>query len=157
MRTGDLKPARGAVKKRKRFGTGPGSGHGGTSTKGHKGQHARSGGSTPAWSEGGQMPLQRRVPKGGFKNPFRRESQVVNLRDLARVFEAGAEVTVAVLREKRLAQRTDEPVKVLGTGELSQPLTLKVHAVSESARQKIEAAGGRVEIVPFRRGERGSR
>jgi large subunit ribosomal protein L15 len=157
MRTGDLKPARGAVKRRKRLGTGPGSGHGGTSTKGHKGHLARSGGGMPSWFEGGQMPLQRRVPKGGFKNPFRVASQAVNLRDIARKFESGAEVTVPALVEARLARRRNKPVKVLGTGEVPHPLTLKVHAVSESARKKIEAAGGRVEIVPFQRGERGSR
>jgi len=157
MRIGDLKPARGAVKKRKRLGTGPGSGHGGTSTRGHKGLKARSGGRVPAWFEGGQMPLQRRVPKGGFKNPFRRMSQVVNIKDILLRFEPGAEVTVAALMEKRLIRGRNLPVKVLGTGEVSQAITIKVNAVSEGARKKIEAAGGRVEIVAFKRGERGTR
>jgi large subunit ribosomal protein L15 len=157
MRIGDLKPARGAVKKRKRLGTGPGSGHGGTSTRGHKGLKARSGGRVPPWFEGGQMPLQRRVPKGGFTNPFRRVSHVVNLKDVLQRFEPGVEVTIAALIEKRMVRGRNLPVKLLGTGEVSQVLTIKVNAVSEGARTKIEAAGGRVELIPFKRGERGSR
>ena len=103
------------------------------------------------------MPLQRRVPKGGFKNPFRRMSQVVNIKDILLRFEPGAEVTVAALMEKRLIRGRNLPVKVLGTGEVSQAITIKVNAVSEGARKKIEAAGGRVEIVAFKRGERGTR
>jgi len=157
MRIGDLKPARGAVKRRKRRGIGTGSGHGGTSTRGHKGLKARSGGSSPPWFEGGQMPLQRRVPKGGFRNPFRVEANIVNLRDVVRQFEPGSEITVEALREKRMVHGASRPVKVLGTGDVAGAYTFKVHGISEGARKKVEAAGGRVEILPFRKTARGSR
>ncbi len=141
-----LRPSRGARRKPKRLGCGDGSGHGGTSTKGHKGLKARSGGKVPAWYEGGQMPLQRRLPKRGFVGKWHVEYQVLNLGQLAK-FESSAEVTPEVLYEKRLVRNRTRPVKLLGTGEVAVPLKVKVHAVSKTARQKLEKAGGAVELV----------
>jgi large subunit ribosomal protein L15 len=146
MKLNELKPPRGAVKKRKRRGIGTGSGHGGTSTRGHKGQFSRSGGSIPAWFEGGQMPLQRRLPKRGFTNHFRRAFQVINVGDLVR-FDAGAEVTVATLREAGLVRRSGLPVKLLAEGTLDRALTIRVHAASKAAQEKVGQSGGRVEIL----------
>jgi large subunit ribosomal protein L15 len=151
MRLGDLAPAPGARRKRKRVGRGPGSGHGKTSTKGHKGHKARSGGGKGPGFEGGQMPLYRRLPKRGFKNPFRREFAVVNLDDLARCFPGGGEVTPAALAEAGLLGSTRGGlVKVLGHGELASgaPLTVHAHAFSKTAAGKIQAAGGRTEVIP---------
>jgi len=142
----DLRPAPGATHARKRVGRGPGSGHGKTSGRGHKGQRSRSGYRHMRGFEGGQMPLHRRVPKRGFTNIFRVEYDVVNLRDLDR-FDAGAEVTPDALREQRLASRR-RPVKILGDGELSKPLQVSAHKFSASARARIEAAGGRCEVIP---------
>lgn len=141
-----LRPSRGSRKKRKRLGCGDGSGHGGTSTKGHKGLKARSGGKVPAWFEGGQMPLQRRLPKRGFVGKWHVEYQVVNLEQLSR-FDSSAEVTPEALYEKRLVRNRTKPVKLLGTGEVAVPLKVRVHAVSRTARQKLEKAGGAVELV----------
>jgi large subunit ribosomal protein L15 len=141
-----LAPAPGAKKRVKRVGRGVGSGHGKTSCKGGKGQTARSGGGKGAGFEGGQMPLQRRLPKRGFHNPFRTEYEVVNVGQLE-AFAAGAEVTVETLRERRLLRRGNARLKILGDGTLTRALTVRAQAVSGSARQKIEAAGGRVEIV----------
>ncbi len=146
MKLNELRPAKGATRPRKRLGRGDSSGTGGTSGKGHKGHKSRSGGGSAIWSEGGQMPLQRRVPKGGFKNPGRVEYQVVNVGDLNR-FESGAEVTLAMLKERNLAKKLTVPVKLLGNGTLDRALRVRVHAASESARQKIEAAGGAVELI----------
>lgn len=146
MKLHDLKPAKGARKKRKRIGRGTGSGTGGTAGKGHKGQKARSGGSTHIWFEGGQMPLMRRLPKMGFTNKFRVEYEVINVRDLAR-FDANTEVTPDVLRRERLVRRKTAPVKLLGIGEIDRPLKIRVHAASESAKQKIVAAGGSVDLT----------
>src|SRR6266404_21291 len=137
-----LAPARGAVKKRKRVGRGPGSGHGKTSTRGHKGRKSRSGGQSPPGYEGGQMPLQRRLPKRGFRNPNRREFAVVNLEQLEARFAAGDTVDPAALKHSGLIRQKDVPVKILGTGTLSKALTIKAHRFSQSARERIVAAGG---------------
>ena len=143
----NLSPAPGSTKNRKRLGRGPGSGTGKTSGKGHKGIKARSGHHGPGGGkphfEGGQMPMTRRIPKRGFTNPFRVEYQVIGLDDLGRV-PAGTEVTVDALREAGVITRKT-PVKLLANGELSQAVTVRGLKMSASARQKIEAAGGRVE------------
>ncbi len=152
MKLTDLRPAKGAVKKRKRVGCGTGSGHGGTSTRGHKGHKSRSGGGSHSWSEGGQMPLQRRLPKGGFKNPGRIEYQVVNIAELA-VFDAGTEVTPALMLKHRLARRATRPIKLLGNGDIDRALKVKVHAASESALEKLKAAGGSVELLTSSKGK----
>ncbi len=144
----NLAPTPGAKRREKRVGRGPGSGHGKTSCRGHKGQRSRTGGGVPPWFEGGQMPILRRLPKRGFKNPFKVVYAVVNIQDLAQRFEAGAVVDPESLQAKGLVRRS-MPVKVLGTGEINKALTVKVHAISQSAREKIEKAGGAVEILPF--------
>lgn len=141
-----LRPSCGAKKKQKRVGRGVGSGHGKTSCRGGKGQTARSGGNIQPGFEGGQMPLQRRLPKRGFHNPFSVEYQVVNVGQLE-AFEAGAAVTPESLSGRRLVRRAGDRVKVLGDGALTRSLTVHAHAVSAAARQKIEAAGGRVELI----------
>ncbi|MBW1731685.1 MAG: 50S ribosomal protein L15 [Deltaproteobacteria bacterium] len=146
MKIHELSPPEGSRKKRKRVGRGPGSGHGKTSCRGHKGQKARSGGGPSPGFEGGQMPLHRRLPKRGFTNIFRTEYATVNVKDLER-FEANATVDVATLKEAGLIKKLKDGVKLLGDGELSKPLIVKVHKASVSARQKVEAAGGRVEIL----------
>jgi large subunit ribosomal protein L15 len=143
-----LSRPKGANKARKRLGRGPGSGTGKTSGKGHKGQKARTGHhGIPAWFEGGQMPLQRRLPKRGFNNKnFATLFEIVNLKDLARV--EGDEITPEVLHEHRLIDLgRNRPIKILGTGELERKLTVRAHAVSSTARSKIEAAGGSVELL----------
>jgi large subunit ribosomal protein L15 len=135
----------GANKGSKRLGRGPGSGKGKTSGKGHKGQKARTGHhGIPAWFEGGQMPLQRRVPKRGFKNPFRVEYEVVNIGQLEKLSET--DITLEVLQQHRLAGR-NKLVKILGDGDLKRKVTVHAHKVSESAKAKIEAAGGSVELL----------
>jgi large subunit ribosomal protein L15 len=141
-----LKPSQGARKKRKRIGRGEGSGHGGTSTKGHKGIKARSGGKAPVGYEGGQMPMQRRLPKRGFKNPFREEFEILNLKDLAR-FSAGAVVDVEALKSAGLVRGGGRKVKMLGEGTLSQAITVRVHHFSLAAKSKIEEAGGKAEVI----------
>jgi len=146
MKLNELKHAKGARKNAKRVGRGQGSGHGRTSGRGHKGQKARAGGSIPAWFEGGQMPLTRRIPIKGFRNPTRVEYEVVNLRDLERSGLEG-EVTVDVLKASGVVTRGRMPVKILATGEISRPLNLKVHAVSGKALEKIKAVGGTVELI----------
>jgi len=147
MQLNELRPSHGATKKRKRVGRGPGSGHGKTATKGHKGHQARSGGGKNKAFEGGQMPLTRRIPKFGFKNPFRVEYQVVNVGLLEERFDAGATVDAVALYEHGVLQSKFAPVKVLGTGTLTKKLSLKVDAISDSARQKVETAGGSIAIV----------
>ena len=146
MDLGSLKYAPGSVRKRKRLGRGQGSGSGGTSGRGHKGQRSRSGSKKRAWFEGGQMPLQRRLPKRGFTNIFRREFQIVNLRDLERIHKA-TEIDPEVLREAGLVKKKSVSIKVLGQGELKKALTISAHAFSESAKDKIEKAGGTVKIL----------
>jgi len=146
MKLSELRSPRGAHKRKRRVGRGQGSGRGGTSGRGHKGQKARSGGSIPPWFEGGQMPLARRLPIKGFKNPARRRFEVINLEDLERSGLTGT-VTVEVLRTAGVVRSSRKPVKVLGRGEISRAVDLKVHAVSERASEKIRAAGGSVELV----------
>ncbi|HWO42185.1 MAG TPA: 50S ribosomal protein L15 [Candidatus Eisenbacteria bacterium] len=146
MKLSDLKPAPGSTKERKRVGRGDGSGHGKTSGRGHKGQGARSGGNVAPGFEGGQMPLQRRLPKRGFHNPFRMPVAVVNLKQLE-AFEAGTEVTPELLAEKGWMRRKDRVLKVLGDGSLTKALTVKAHRFSGAAKAKIEAAGGKVEVL----------
>lgn len=145
MRLHELKPAQGSRQKKTRRGRGLGSGLGKTAGRGHKGQKARSGGSIRPGFEGGQMPLQRRLPKRGFTNPFRVEFEVVNLGDL-NVFEAGSTVTIDLLKKHRLVRR-NLPVKILGDGSLDRPLTVQANAFSKTALEKIEAASGRAEVV----------
>lgn len=147
MNLHELAPNPGARKERKRLGRGLGSGLGKTSGKGHKGQNARAGGGVRPGFEGGQMPLTRRLPKRGFSNePFRVRYEVINLAALDR-FEAGTVVTPELLEETRVLKDAAKGVKLLGTGDITKALTVKVHAVSESAKQKIEAAGGKVEVL----------
>ena len=140
----DLSPVPGSHRDRKRVGRGPGSGTGKTAGRGDKGQKARSGGSVAPGFEGGQMPLHRRIPKRGFHNFNRVEYQVVNVRDLQGL---EGEVTPEVLRAAGLIGSLRKPVKILGTGEIETALQLKVHACSGSARTKIEAAGGTIEVL----------
>lgn len=147
MELHDLHPAPGAKRSRKRVGRGPGSGNGKTAGKGHKGQKSRSGYSRRFGFEGGQMPLVRRLPKRGFTNIFRVEFQVVNLRDLDRVFADGDVVSPETLQEKGLARGGKRPVKVLGDGELSKKLNVQAHKFSASARAGIEKVGGTCEVV----------
>jgi len=137
----------GAHRQKKRLGRGPGSRRGKTSGKGHKGQKARTGHhGIPAWFEGGQMPIQRRVPKRGFKNPFRTEYEIINLDDIQALEED--DVTLEVLHQHRLIDLgKGRPVKLLGNGEISRKVTVRAHRASASARAKIEAAGGSVELL----------
>ena len=146
MDLSNLKPAIGSTKNRKRIGRGPGSGTGKTSGKGHKGQNARSGGGVKPGFEGGQMPLQRRLPKRGFFSMNKKVYALVNLQDLAN-FEAGSVVDLEVLTKTGLVGAVKDGVKILGTGELTLALTIKAHKFSKSAVAKIEAAGGTVEVV----------
>jgi len=146
MKIQDLSPLKGSRRKRKRVGRGPGSGHGKTSCRGHKGQRSRSGGKVPPGFEGGQMPLQRRLPKRGFTNIFKKEYALIHVKDLER-FGPNAELDMEALRNAGLVKRVIDGIKVLGDGEISHPVTIRVRKVSRTAREKIEAAGGRVEIV----------
>ena len=139
----NLAPAPGATQARKRLGRGPGSGLGKTSGKGHKGSKARAGGSTNPGFEGGQMPMYRRLPKRGFTNPFRVESQPVNVGQLGRLL--GDEVTPATLHAAGLIGHAGRPVKLLGTGEPARAFRVRGVALSAAARTKLEAAGGTVE------------
>jgi large subunit ribosomal protein L15 len=143
----NLSPFKGARKKSKRLGTGEGSGHGQTSTRGQKGQRSRSGDGKQVGFEGGQNPLFRRIPKSGFKNIGRVEYQVVNLAEIAEVFaKSKSPVTIAALKENGLI-KTRLPVKVLGDGELKIALNVEVNAFSKSAKEKIEKAGGKAVVV----------
>ena len=144
MKLGTIRPAAGATRPRKRRGKGGATGLGGTSGRGHKGHKARTGGKIPAWFEGGQMPISRRVPKRGFKNPGRVEYQVLNVGRLAAA-AAHTVVDRAWLKQKRIVRRPG-PIKLLGGGEIRVPLTVKVDAASPTALQAIEAAGGKVEM-----------
>ena len=146
MRLNELRPAAGSKKKRKRVGCGPGSGHGKTATRGHKGTQSRTGNTRKAHYEGGQMPLQRRLPKRGFTNIFRVEYQVVNVRDLDR-FDANATVDVDTLLERGLIRHLNNPVKLLADGEISKPLKVTVHACSAKAKEAVEKAGGQLSLV----------
>ena len=142
----ELKSAEGARRERKRRGRGPGSGHGQTSGRGDKGQKSRSGGHIQPWFEGGQLPLHRRVPKRGFTNIFREEYAIINLKDLSR-FAAGASLSPELLWEQGMIKHPHDLVKILGEGEISGALHISAHKFSRSARQKIEAAGGKAEVI----------
>jgi len=146
MKLNELSPAPGSRRNKKRIGRGQGSGHGGTAGKGHKGQNARSGGGVRPGFEGGQMPLQRRLPKRGFNNIFAPKVAEINLRDLAR-FAAGSVVDAQALAEAGLIKGAFDAVKLLGQGEVSVALTVKVDRISAGAKAKVEAAGGTVELV----------
>ncbi len=148
MRLESLKPAEGSTKNRKRVGRGQGSGRGGTSTRGHKGAQSRSGYSRKTGFEGGQMPLQRRVPKFGFKNNNKVVSKPINLDDLQKLSEAKKlkEVTPEILKENGLAQKNDV-IKVLGRGELKTGLKVTAHKFSKTAQEAIEKAGGSITVV----------
>ena len=148
MNLHSLKPAEGSVKKEKRIARGEGSGHGGTSTRGHKGAGSRSGTTIKRGFEGGQMPLQRRVPKFGFKNPFRVEYRGVNLDILQKLADTNKlkDIDIEVLVKHKLA-RKKQRIKILGRGELTAAMNIKAHAFSQSAKAAIEAKGGKAEIV----------
>jgi large subunit ribosomal protein L15 len=144
----NLHPNKGATKTKKRIGRGRGSGTGKTAGKGVKGQKARAGHHGARFAfEGGQMPMPRRIPKRGFKNPNRVEAFPINVSLLEKMFDAGATIDLEVLRSKGIVPKLVDTVKILGEGELTKKLTLKVHRVSETAKSKIEAAGGSVTIV----------
>jgi large subunit ribosomal protein L15 len=151
MTTGlnQLKPAYGSKHRKKIIGRGEGSGHGGSSTRGRKGQTARSGDGKMPGFEGGQMPLMRKIPKRGFNNRSRVENVVINLDLLEAHFESGSEVTPEKLVEMGIIHVTS-PIKILGTGEVKKSLTIKAHAFSKSAEEKIKAAGGKTEKIPGR-------
>ena len=146
MKLHELSPAAGSKKEVKRIGRGAGSGQGKTAGKGHKGQKARAGRGMQVGFEGGQMPLQRRLPKRGFNNIFAKEIATVNVSAL-NMFEDGATVDIEALVNAGLVKKTLDGVKVLGNGELSKKLTVKVNAYSDAAKQKIETAGGKAEVI----------
>jgi len=141
----ELAPEKGQRKNKKRVGRGVASGSGKTSGRGSKGQNARSGGGVRPGYEGGQMPIHRRLPKRGFKNPFKKVFATINVKDLNR-FESAMIIDEAALVKSGLVKGDRDGIKLLGNGEISIPLTIKVDKVSESARQKIEAAGGKIEV-----------
>ncbi len=145
MKLSDLRPPKGATKKRKRIGCGPGSGHGQTSTKGQKGDKSRSGYRVKAGYEGGQMPITRRIPKRGFVNIFKEHYEIVNV-ELLNKFEPNTEVTPVLLKEKGMVKGKYK-VKILGQGELSIPLTVKAHKFSKTAQEKIVNAKGKIEKI----------
>ncbi len=147
MRLGELRPASGSRRPRKRVGRGIGSGHGKTSCRGHKGQHARN--TVRPGFEGGQTPLHRRLPlRRGFNNIFRRKFAIINLGALAGRFEAGTVVTPDMLLERGVVSKLHDGLKVLGDGELAHPLTVRAHAFSKRACEKLSAAGGAAEVIP---------
>ena len=146
MKLHELSPASGSVRDVKRIGRGHGSGHGKTAGKGHKGQKARSGGGVRAGFEGGQMPLQRRIPKRGFNNIFATPYTTINVAALNR-FEDGAVVDVEALKAAGIIKLAPNGVKILGNGKVEKKLTVQVAAYSESAKAKIEAAGGKAEVI----------
>ncbi len=149
----NLRYAKGSRKRVKRIGRGQGSGHGGTATRGHKGEGARSGTHDRPWFEGGQMPLVRRVPKFGFHSPFRVSYQVVNLDDLAKAVASGKlegggkGITPATLYASGLVSKKSQPVKILGTGEIPHAVEISAHAFSGTATKKIESAGGKITVI----------
>ena len=146
MKLHEIKPAPGSTKRRKVVGRGRGSGHGTTAGRGGKGQTARTGSSIPAWFEGGQMPLIRRLPKRGFTNIFKKNYAIINIEILDH-FESGQEITPALLVSQGLIRSRNDGVKVLGTGALTKTLTVHAHKFSQSAAAKIEAAGGKVQVI----------
>ena len=146
MKLHELSPAQGSAKAAWRKGRGPASGNGKTAGKGHKGQNARSGGGVRPGFEGGQIPLYRKLPKRGFNNKFAKVYTVVNVEQL-NVFEAGAVVDVEALMAKRIVRKVVDGVKILGNGEITRALTVKATVFSASAKEKIEAAGGKIEVI----------
>lgn len=146
MKLEDLKSPPGANKRTKRVGRGIGSGHGKTSTRGHKGQKSRSGGGVRIGFEGGQMPLQRRLPKRGFTNIFKKEYAIVNVKDL-NIFADGTEITPELLYNVGLVKKVKAGVKILGDGELEKKLVVKAHKISKQAEEKVTAKGGKVEVI----------
>ncbi len=146
MELNQLRPAPGARKRGRRVGRGIGSGRGKTAGRGHKGQKARSGPGIRPQFEGGQMPLFRRTPKRGFNNPLGTEYATVNVGALE-VFEPGTEVTPELLLERRIIRKLQDGVKVLGNGELTRPLVVRAHRFSRTAAEKIQAAGGKAEVI----------
>ncbi len=146
MKLHTLSPAEGSTKKRKRVGRGPGSGHGKTATRGHKGENARTGGGVSPSFEGGQMPLVRRLPKFGFVNIFRKEYSVLNVGRLNE-FENGTVVDIDLLKAKGIIKNSARRVKILGNGELKKNLVVRVNKFSNSAKKKIEALGGKAEVI----------
>ncbi len=145
MKLHELSPAPGSVKDSYRKGRGPGSGNGKTAGKGHKGQNARSGGGVRLGFEGGQLPLYRKLPKRGFHNRFAKEYAIVNVSDL-NVFEDGDTVTLETLLEKRIVRKAFDGLKILGNGESTKKLTVEASVFSATAKEKIEAAGGKTEV-----------
>lgn len=146
----NLKYAEGSKKKRKRVGRGEGSGHGGQATRGMNGQRSRSGSKKRAWFEGGQMPLQRRIPKFGFTNIFKETYQVVNLNSLQRLADEkklGSDINIQELKSLGLISSIKKPVKILGKGEIKTKVNLEVNAISKSAKEKIESAGGSIKLI----------
>ena len=146
MKLHELRPAKGAVKNRKRIGRGTGSGTGTTAGRGSNGQNSRSGGGVRPGFEGGQMPLFRRIPKRGFKNRNKVEWTIVNIETL-NTFENGTEITPALLLETGIIKKTNDGVKILGNGELTKKLNIKANKFTKSALEKIEAAGGKAEVI----------
>ena len=146
MKLHELTPAYGSTTARKRLGRGTGSGLGKTSGKGHKGAKARSGGGKRPGFEGGQMPLVRRIPKRGFHNPFRTEYVAINV-DRLEIFEDGATVTPVELIDMGIIKKIEDGVKILGNGELTKKLTVKAAKFTDGAKEKIEAAGGKAEVI----------
>ena len=146
MKLEELKPPEGSRRKRKRVGRGIGSGHGKTACKGAKGQKARTGGGIKAGFEGGQMPLQRRLPKRGFRPPFKKRFVILHVKDLNR-FPKDTVVEPDLLFQSGLLRKKGEAVKLLSDGDLQHPLTIRVHQASKAALQKVEAASGRVEVI----------
>jgi len=145
MKLSELRPAKGSKRGSKRVGRGQGSGSGRTAGRGEKGLRARSGGGSPPGYEGGQMPLQRRIPKRGFRNVFRKEYSIVNVKDLNR-FDAGSVVDVDALRAAGVVKNVKDGVKLLGTGEVTRAVTVKVDKASKEAARKVAAAGGTMEV-----------
>jgi len=147
MRLNDLSPADGSKKNKKRIGRGPGSGHGGTACKGHKGQKARSGASIRPGFEGGQMPLHRRAPKRGFINIFKKQYEVINIKDLAKFKDTTSAIDADFLVQSGLIKGDKNLIKLLGDGEIGFPLQIKVNSITKTAKEKIEAAGGSIVLV----------
>lgn len=145
MKLSELAPSPGSRRKRKRVGRGPGSGHGKTSCRGHKGQKSRSGGGTKAGFEGGQMPLQRRLPKRGFTNIFQKNRIIVNVGALDKLEETT--ITPDILVNEGIIKAAGDGVKILGNGDITRPITVKAHAFSASAKEKIEKAKGTIELL----------
>ncbi|HNS14341.1 MAG TPA: 50S ribosomal protein L15 [Syntrophorhabdaceae bacterium] len=146
MKLSDLKPSEGSIKKRKRVGRGTGSGHGTTATYGNKGQRSTSGGTKKKGFEGGQMPLMRRIPKRGFKNPFRKEYSIIKIGDLA-VFKGQEKVGIEEILRSGFIKKMKDGIKLLSDGEIDFPIKIQVHKASERAIEKIKAQGGDVEVL----------